>query len=154
MCFDCFDYPCILIILIILITTTPAIHLLDGKIVRKEQISDGARAQLFTSKGIGHLLGRGYGTGVTGEGSEQAPVDLEAATRKQEEEEAAKQHKESTRPMMIEECKMTEIRQPRHYARELGNANKTPALMAKAMRMNKEDGERRSMSTDEWFEHN
>jgi ABC-type lipoprotein export system ATPase subunit len=121
-----------------------AIHMLDGKIVRKEHIADGARAQLFTSKGIGHLLGRGYGTG-NWEGNEQPPVDLEAAERKQKEleEEAAKVR----RPLMLHECTMTEVRGLDHYARVLGGANKLPALMVKAME--KENSERRSTSTDE-----
>jgi ABC-type lipoprotein export system ATPase subunit len=121
-----------------------AIHMLDGKIVRREQISDGARAQLFTSKGIGHLLGRGYGTG-NWEGQEQ--VDLEAL-------EEAEKKEDVPRPLIIDECKFTEIRKPNHYARVLGNANKIPALMARALAIKdnnerKEDSERRSSSTDE-----
>jgi putative ABC transport system ATP-binding protein len=106
-----------------------AIHMLDGKIVRKERISDGARAQLLTSKGLGHLVGRGYGTGDT-EGSTQTSVDLEAAVVADEDKQT-----KVIRPMMLAECTMTEVRAPMHYANVLGGANKTPALMAKAMQM-------------------
>ena len=113
-----------------------AVHMMDGKIVRKETISDGARAQLLAQKKIGHLIGRGFGTGDTEGGAQAAPIDLEGG--------AASDEKTDTvvRPMMLAECTMTEVRQPMHYARTLGNANKTPALMARAVQQQKENKER------------
>jgi putative ABC transport system ATP-binding protein len=111
-----------------------AVHMMDGKIVRKEIISDGARAQLLAQKKIGHLIGRGFGTGET-EGGQQAPADLEGGAMDEEKEKVV-------RPLMLAECKMTEVRQPTHYAMSLGNANKTPALMERAVQQQKENKER------------
>lgn len=85
-----------------------AIHMLDGKIVRSETISQSARAKLFNGNGIGHLLS-GKPTGTM--------HDLENPP--------AKEDAKVDAPLTLERCRSTNIRVPEHYATILGNANKT-----------------------------
>ena len=121
-----------------------AIHMLDGKIVRKEKISDGARAQLFSSKGLGKFIGCGYGTGARVEGNTQSPIDLEAAMEEQErKKEEEEKEKAKVKPLLLAECKVTEVRKPMHYGNVLGGSQKTPALMMKALDMTKKKNEQR-----------
>ena len=94
-----------------------AIHMLDGKIVRKEAIPPSVRAKLFDENGIGHLL-------HTSHGASEPDVEAPVVAAHEEKNEAEENKKIGLAPLTLEQCRNTNIRPPAHYAAILGNANK------------------------------